>query len=82
MPDEYSSHFSNSIFYTMTKINKILIERGLTQTDLFNLIQLTGKNIGKDRISRFVSGRQTNMHIDTIKVFAKALGVAIDEIVD
>lgn len=66
----------------MTKINKILIERGLTQTDLFNLIQLTGKNIGKDRISRFVSGRQTNMHIDTLKVFASALGVTIDEIVD
>jgi DNA-binding Xre family transcriptional regulator len=66
----------------MTKINKILIERGLTQTDLFNLIQLTGKNIGKDRISRFVSGKQTNMHIDTLKVFAQALGVTIDEIVD
>jgi DNA-binding Xre family transcriptional regulator len=66
----------------MTKINKLLIERGLTQTDLFNLIQLTGKNIGKDRISRYVSGRQTNMHIDTLKVFAKALGVTIDEIVD
>ena len=66
----------------MTKINKILIESGLTQTDLFNLIQLTGKNIGKDRISRFVSGKQTNMHIDTLKVFAQALGVTIDEIVD
>jgi DNA-binding Xre family transcriptional regulator len=66
----------------MTKINKILIERGLTQTDLFNLIQLTGKNIGKDRISRFVSGKQTNMHIDTLKVFAQALGVTIDEVVD
>lgn len=66
----------------MTKINKILIERGLTQTDLFNLIQLTGKNIGKDRISRFVSGKQTNMHIDTLKVFSQALGVTIDEIVD
>jgi hypothetical protein len=29
-----------------------------------------------------VSGRQTNMHIDTIKVFANSLDVTIDEIVD
>jgi hypothetical protein len=43
---------------------------------------MSGKNIGKDRISRFVSGRQTNMHIDTIKVFANSLDVTIDEIVD
>ena len=36
----------------VTKINKILIERGLTQTDLFELIKSNGNSIGKDRINR------------------------------
>ena len=66
----------------VTKINKILIERGLTQTDLYELIKSNGNEIGKDRINRIVNGKLTNYHTNTAKVLANALGVTLDEIVD
>jgi|TARA_B100001248_G_C27395192_1_gene465089 DNA-binding Xre family transcriptional regulator len=66
----------------VTKINKILIERGLTQTDLFELIKSNGNSIGKDRINRIVNGKLTNYHTNTAKILAQALGVSLDDIVD
>ena len=66
----------------VTKINKILIERGLTQTDLYELIKSNGNEIGKDRINRIVNGKLTNYHTNTAKVLANALGVSLDEIID
>jgi DNA-binding Xre family transcriptional regulator len=66
----------------VTKINKILIERGLTQTDLYELIKSNGSEIGKDRINRIVNGKLNNYHTNTAKVLANALGVTLDEIVD
>ena len=36
-----------------TKLQRLLFERGLSQTDLYHLIEEeTGKVIGKDRISK------------------------------
>jgi DNA-binding Xre family transcriptional regulator len=66
----------------VTKINKILIERGLTQTDLYELIKSNGNEIGKDRINRIVNGKLTNYHTNTAKILANALGVSLDEIID
>jgi len=66
----------------VTKINKILIERGLTQTDLYELIRSNGNEIGKDRINRIVNGKLTNYHTNTAKILATALGVSLDDIVD
>lgn len=66
----------------VTKINKILIKRGLTQTDLYDLIKLDGQEIGKDRINRIVNGKLTNYHTNTAKILANALGVTLDDIVD
>jgi len=66
----------------VTKINKILIKRGLTQTDLYDLIKLNGQEIGKDRINRIVNGKLTNYHTNTAKILANALGVTLDDIVD
>ena len=66
----------------VTKINKILIERGLTQTDLYELIKSNGSEIGKDRINRIVNGKLNNYHTNTANVLANALGVTLDEIVD
>ena len=57
----------------VTKINKILIERGLTQTDLYELIKSNGNEIGKDRINRIVNGKLTNYHTNTAKILATAL---------
>ena len=66
-----------------TRLHRILTERGVTQTDLYNLIQAqTGKTIGRDRINRIVNGKQTNFQVDTAKVISNALGLTIDEILD
>lgn len=66
----------------VTKIEKILIERGLTQTDFYELIKSNGNEIGKDRINRIVKGKLINFHTNTAKVLANALGVTIDDIVE
>lgn len=66
----------------VTKIQKILIERGLTQTDLYELIKSNGNEIGKDRINRIVNGKLTNFHTNTAKILANALGVKIDDVVE
>lgn len=66
----------------VTKIQKILIERGLTQTDLYELIKDGGNEIGKDRINRIVNGKLTNFHTNTAKILASALGVKIDDVVE
>jgi|LauGreDrversion4_2_1035121.scaffolds.fasta_scaffold704681_2 hypothetical protein len=66
-----------------TRLHRILTERGMTQTDLYNLIQAqTGKTIGRDRINRIVNGKQTNFQVDTAKIISNALGLTIDEILD
>lgn len=66
-----------------TKLQKILFERGLSQTDLYHLIQdETGRVIGKDRISKLVNGHQKNLQVETAKAFAKALGVTLDDIIE
>jgi hypothetical protein len=66
----------------VTKIQKILIERGLTQTDLYQLIKEGGNEIGKDRINRIVNGKLINFHTNTAKILANALGVKIDDVVE
>lgn len=66
----------------VTKLQKILYERELTQTDLYELIKESGKEIGKDRINRIVNGKLTNFHTNTAKAIANALGVSIDDIID
>lgn len=66
----------------VTKINKILIERGLSQTDLYELILENGSEIGKDRINRIVNGKLLNYHTNTAKALAKALNVKIDDIIE
>jgi DNA-binding Xre family transcriptional regulator len=66
-----------------TKLQRLLFERGLSQTDLYHLIEEeTGKVIGKDRISKLVNGHQKNLQVDTAKAFAKALDVKIDDIIE
>jgi DNA-binding Xre family transcriptional regulator len=66
-----------------TKLQKLLFERGLSQTDLYHLIQdETGRVIGKDRISKLVNGHQKNLQVETAKAFAKALGVTLDDIIE
>ena len=65
-----------------TKLAKILVEQGLTQNDLFYLIQsVTGKTVGLDRISKMVNGR-LNYTVETAKLVSKTLNVTLDELID
>jgi len=65
-----------------TKLSLILSEQGLSQIDLFYLIQSqTGKTIGLDRISKMANGK-INYTIETAKIIAKTLDVTLDRLVD
>jgi DNA-binding Xre family transcriptional regulator len=66
-----------------TKLKLLLMERGLTQTELYNMIVASKHStIGKDRISKMVSGTHDNYTIQTAKAIADVLFVKIDEIID
>lgn len=70
-------------FTKKTKIGRLLKKMDLTQMDLYYLIySKTGKTIGIDRISNFVNGKKTNLNIDTAKIYCKALGVTLNDIID
>lgn len=65
----------------MTKIEKLLNDRGLTQSDLRRLIHAkSGFLMGRDRISKICTGRLVNYTVQTAKMIAEALNVSIDEI--
>lgn len=66
-----------------TKIEQILIDRGLTQGDLVRLIKAkSGFKIGRDRISKICTGRVKNYSVETAKMIAEALEVSMDDIVE
>ena len=66
-----------------TKLQKLLIDMGISQTDLFYLIEYkTGKTIGLDRISNIVNGKQKNYNIATAKAIADTIGVTINDIIE
>lgn len=67
----------------MTKLHKILIQRGMTQRELRQLVlDKTGYEIQIYRISKIVTGQITNYFTDTAKAIARALDVTIDEIIE
>jgi DNA-binding Xre family transcriptional regulator len=67
----------------MTKLAVILAERGMTQRDFQReIFNQYGFKIGDDRISKMVSGKLTNYHIQTAKLIADTLNVKVDEIIE
>lgn len=67
----------------MTKLATILAERGMSQRDLQRAIKNHhGFKLGDDRISKMVSGKQKNYHIQTAKILAETLEVKIDDIIE
>lgn len=67
----------------ITKLQRILRSRGLTQTDLFHLINDSPhKNIGQDRINKLVLGKQKNYTIETAKTIADVLSIKLDDFVE
>jgi DNA-binding Xre family transcriptional regulator len=67
----------------MTKLAKLLEDRGWTQRDLQReIFELYNFKIGDDRISRMVNGKLLNYHLHTARMIADALQVTIDDIVE
>jgi DNA-binding Xre family transcriptional regulator len=67
----------------MTKLQKILIDRGMTQADLMRAItKQTGFQIGRDRISKIVNGNLKNYTLETAVMIAESLQVNVDDIVE
>ena len=67
----------------MTKLHKLLIQRGMTQRELRQMvIDKTGVDIQLYRISKIVTGQLTNYFTDTARAIANALDVSIEEILE
>jgi len=71
------------LFVAETKLEQILIERGMSQGDLMRLIkQKSGFKIGRDRISKITTGRMKNYSLETAVMIAEAVEISVDEIVE
>jgi DNA-binding Xre family transcriptional regulator len=67
----------------MTKIYRILLERGMTQRDLQRaIIDKHGVKLGDDRICKMVNGTLKNVHTKTAKLIASTLEVGLDDVVE
>ena len=66
-----------------TKIKKILIERMISQTELFDKIKSNSKtHLGKDVISKIVNGKKQNYELFTLLKICLALNVSPNEIIE
>jgi transcriptional regulator with XRE-family HTH domain len=66
-----------------TKLSKLLILRGMTQQELYNLVKLrTGQEIQLYRISNMVNGKLKNYKVSTARILAQALQVPTDAIIE
>jgi len=68
----------------VTKLYKVLIQRRMTQKDLFNLILETnnGESVSMYIINEIINGKRTNYTINTLKPIKKALNVSYDDLID
>ena len=67
----------------MSKLEKILLERKISQIELVRIIQeKSGFKIGKDRISKICTGKLKNYTVETAKMISEALDVPMDEFVE
>ena len=66
-----------------TKIKKILIERKISQSELFDKIKSISKtHLGKDVISKIVNGKKQNYELFTLLKICIALNVSPNEIIE
>ena len=64
----------------VTKLYKILLDRSMTQKDLYNLI--IESNNGKSVSMYILNEKRKNFNINTAILICNALNVPIDDIVD
>jgi len=68
---------------SVTKIKKILQEKNINQTQLFERIKSQSKTyLGKDVISRIVNGKKTNYEIYTLLKLCMALDVTPNDLIE
>jgi len=66
-----------------TKLEKILLDKGMSQGDLIRKIQdNTGFRIGRDRISKIATGRLKNFTLMTAVMIAEALDIKVDDFIE
>lgn len=82
--EKYENQINNmATLKNLTKIEKILVERNMSQGDLVRLIERkSGFRIGRDRISKICTGRMKNYRLETAVMISEALKVPIDSIVE
>lgn len=68
----------------VTKLFNILLERGLTQKDFYDLIKQTnnGKSPSLYVLNEIINGKRTNYNINTLRPIKKALNVSYDQLID
>jgi transcriptional regulator with XRE-family HTH domain len=68
----------------VTKLYKILAERGLTQKDLQDLIKTTNEGVSVNAyiINQIVNGKRTNYNLNTLRQIKNALNVSYDDLID
>jgi transcriptional regulator with XRE-family HTH domain len=68
----------------VTKLHKILIQRGMTQKDFRELIIKTnnGKAPSIYILNELINGKRLNYNIDTLRQIKKALNVSYDELIE
>jgi DNA-binding Xre family transcriptional regulator len=68
----------------VTKLYSILLERSMTQKDLYDLIIETngGKSVSMYILNEIVNGKRKNYTMNTAILICNALNVPIDDIVD
>jgi transcriptional regulator with XRE-family HTH domain len=69
---------------TVTKLYNILVERGLSQKELYDLIikENDGNKVSMYILNEIINGKRKNYHINTAILISNALDVPIDDIVD
>lgn len=67
----------------LTKLAKLLVLRGMTQQELYDLVkERTGQEIQLYRISNMVTGKLKNYKVSTARLMAQALQVPTDAIIE
>jgi transcriptional regulator with XRE-family HTH domain len=68
----------------VTKLHKILIQRGMTQKDFRTLIQQTNDGCAPSIyiLNEMINGKRLNYNISTLRQIKKALNVSYDELIE
>jgi len=67
----------------LPRLKKLLIERGMSQNEFRDRIeQKTGRNMAIDQVNRYVNNHNPNYPATTARIFAIALDVLVDDVVE